>query len=66
MHNDFDIEQAIAQLTDATVISITKLVGYANETHAVELSDGERMVVRILIILARNSDNGRRENRRRR
>ena len=51
VHNDFDIDQAIAQLTDATVISITKLVGYANETHAVELSDGERMVVRILIIL---------------
>jgi Ser/Thr protein kinase RdoA (MazF antagonist) len=51
VHNDFDIEQAVAQLTDATVVSVTKLVGHANETHAVELSDGERIVVRILITL---------------
>jgi Ser/Thr protein kinase RdoA (MazF antagonist) len=51
VHNDFDIAQAISQLTDATVVSVTKLVGHANETRAVELSDGERLVVRILIIL---------------
>ena len=51
VHKDFDIEQAIAQLTDATVVSVTKLVGHANETHAVELSNGERIVVRILVIL---------------
>jgi Ser/Thr protein kinase RdoA (MazF antagonist) len=48
MNEAFDLREACRQYTDSPVVATTQLGGYANESHLVELANGDRIVVRIL------------------
>ena len=49
MSEAFDLREACRQYTGSPVVATSHLeYGYANESHRVELADGERIVVRIL------------------
>ena len=49
MSEAFDLREACRQYTGSPVVATSHLEhGYANESHRVELADGERIVVRIL------------------
>jgi Ser/Thr protein kinase RdoA (MazF antagonist) len=48
MNEAFDLREACRQYSDSPVVATTQLGGYANESHLVELANGDRIVVRIL------------------
>lgn len=48
MNEAFDLREACRQYTDSPVVATSQLDGYANESHFVELANGDSIVVRIL------------------
>ena len=49
MSEAFDLPEACRQYTGSPVVATSRLEhGYANESHRVELADGDTVVVRIL------------------
>ncbi len=48
MNTHFDFQRAVHLATSGLIVATRQLVGDANETHAVELNDGQHLVIRIL------------------